>query len=100
MQPKKLPPGFEDLDVVLRNLDFVNNFKAFSWTGRLEAGTEVIVRNALNPTIPSLSLVGRISPDGAGTVNVTDGAAKWTKASLSLRNNGTVAATVTVLFIL
>lgn len=87
--------GLLDLITGLQSLDFLDNFEAFEYEGTIEAGTEVEIRNQLIKVIPSSRLIVRHS----GDPSVVDGDTEWNENFVYLKNSGSSAATVKVIFL-
>ena len=89
--------NLRELTSILRKLRFEDNFT--SWIEddlTIGGGSEVQIRNMLDPEIPSMRLVVR---GGAGAENVVDGTTAWTSNYVYLQNTGGSSVTVDVLFL-
>lgn len=95
MRFNKLPEELKDLEVGLKRLDFINNFRSFKAEVTIPANSEVSIKNLLTPVIPSQRLIVRQSGNGV----VADGTSKWTSDKVYLYNHGAVSVTVTVIFL-
>lgn len=89
--------GIRDLYAGLRSLNFTNNFRTFTWEGAIAAGATTTITNGLG-TIPSYKIIVRAIPQAAGTVIIDDTQTNWTTEFIYLRNTGTAAAKLKVLF--
>lgn len=103
MRVKGLPPQFKDLELVLRNLDFANNFGAVEESLEIPAGEEISFPNRLigpngQRELPAQFLVVdvRRKDNGAGTISISRGDAPWTRDVLTLRNDGTADALIVI----
>lgn len=83
------------LDLIdgLHRLSLTENLEAFENEITIAAGTEVEIRNQLS-TPPS----GRLVVKHTGDPGVVDGDTEWTNDFVYLKNVGSSAATVTVIF--
>lgn len=95
MRFNKLPDELKDLEIGLKRLDFINNFRSFKVEVVIPATSEVVIKNLLTPTIPSQRLILRQAGGGA----IIDGTTAWTKDNLYLYNTGASPATITVIFL-
>ncbi len=95
MKFNKLPENLKDLEVGLKNLDFINNFKSFKAVVTIPANSQASIKNLMTPVIPSMRLIVRQS----GGEAIIDGTSVWTKEALYLYNTGATQATVTVIFL-
>lgn len=85
--------ALQDLFVGINRLNFEDNFDSFTWTGPVEAGTEVTIPNKLS-SIPTKYLVVR---NNFGEP-IGDGIKPWTSDFVYLKNYGGGNATITVVF--
>lgn len=95
MRFNKLPPDLKDLEIGLKRLDFINNFRSFSVEVTIPATSEVSIKNMLAPSIPSLYLIGRQTGNGL----ITDGSTEWSENRLYLYNNGATEVVATIIFL-
>lgn len=95
MRFNKLPPDLKDLEIGLKRLDFINNFRSFSVEVTIPATSEVSIKNMLAPSIPSLYLIGRQTGNGL----ITDGPTEWSENRLYLYNNGATEVVATIIFL-
>jgi hypothetical protein len=86
-------PGIIDLFNGLFNLDLLDNFQSFKWSGTIVAGATVSLKNHLE-TIPRYWIV----VDANGGNQIIRGATPWTVSFLNLKNYGSNDSTITVLF--
>lgn len=94
---EKLGAGLRDLYAGLRSLSFADNFRSFTWTGDISAGSTVTITNGLT-AIPSSRIVVRAIPLAAGTVIIDDSLTPWSPDFVYLKNAGSAAVRVTVIF--
>lgn len=99
MKVGKLPPGQERIEVIVKNLSFAENFGGFEATLDIDASEEVSIRNLLNGATPSRFVILDAKRRSAGTVIITRGDVQWTSSNLTLQNDGTADATITVAFL-
>lgn len=100
MKVGTLPSEIEELEIILRNLNFADNFKSAQVTVDIDTATEVSIPNPFNDgTIPTQYIVVMNKRRSAGTTSISMGDAAWTRAALSLRNDGTANSTITVVFL-
>lgn len=95
MRFNKLPQELKDLEVGLKGLDFINNFKSFKAQVTIPATSEVKIKNLLSPIIPSMRLIVRQTNGGA----IIDGFTAWSEENVYLYNTGAEATNVTVIFL-
>lgn len=89
-----LASGIRDLFAGLYQLDFIDNFQSFEWSGIVVAGTEVAITNGLK-TIPTRWIIA----DASGTNNVVRGDNTWTTKTLYVKNTAMISdATVKLVF--
>lgn len=99
MKVPSLPQSLREVELVLRNLDFLDNFKAFQVADLdIGAGAEVAIQNLITPTVPSRWTLLRVARTGSGTVSIVDGVKLWTPSTLYIQNIGTSSARVTIAF--
>ncbi len=103
MRVKGLPPQFRELELVLRNLDFGNNFGAVEETIVIGAGAEISFPNRLigasgDLELPTQFIIVDIRrfANASGTISISRGNVAWTRERLTLRNDGSCAATITI----
>jgi len=89
-----LSSSLRNLEIILGNLDFSNNFKFFSKSVSLSSGEELEIDNELKE-IPSFFLVCNVS-DSDGVV--TKGSSSWTSSKLYVKNQGSDSLSATLLF--
>ena len=83
----------KELDRGLRDLTFLNNFDCFETEVTVPNSSELEIRNELT-IIPTRYIIVSQSGDGL----ITKGTTTWTKNYLYLYNNGSVDATVKIIF--
>lgn len=81
------------LAVVLRTMDFINNFDSFETEISITAGAETRILNALD-SIPTKYII----VDQTGNGLVTRGNTDWNSNNLYLKNNGANDVTIKVIF--
>ena len=89
---RDLSACMRDLFSGLSRLSFEDNFESFTSEVKLQPGEEVTVKNRL-PTIPSKWIIVRQK----GNAVLTDGGT-WDAERVSIKNNGSVIVTATIIF--
>lgn len=95
MKFKRLPDEFKDLEIGLKRLSFIDNFRSFQTTVTIPATSEIEIKNLISPSIPSQRIILRQTGNGV----ITDGPSRWDEENVYLYNNGAVPVTATVIFL-
>ena len=80
-----------DLNVGLTKLNFTDNFDSFKWSGTIGASETSYIKNLLT-TSPEGRIIVR-----SNSHEIVDGD-RWDASTVSLKNDGTTSASVTVIF--
>lgn len=87
--------NLRDLITALKKLDFSTNFDSFEVTVSIEPSEELFIENKLRSgVVPSKRIIVR-----SNSYEITDGDTAWDKNFVTLKNNGALAASVTVVFL-
>lgn len=103
MRVKGLPPNMKDLELLLRNLDFANNFGAAELDVEVPAGSEIAIANPLRGLSGQRELPAQFAlldvrrkANVSGTISISRGNVPWTQDILTFRNDGTATALIVV----